>query len=223
MSRNDRGTVARPRVFTTFFSFAPLFRPSTFFRAGWPSTKTALFLVSVPSDSFTPQLGRQAASTAPGRIFLENRRTGPGTPMRLWGRNGHTKRVALARWECVLQSPTSRACTSLVQQPASGWRDQLPFTGRAGLLAFTAVRFAGRALQGPAVSPAGLPRSSSCSGCSHGFYSHRAAVRRRTWFFSRFYFLTSYAERFACPFALFLRVFLPSVGKAQGGLRVGCP
>ena len=84
--------------------------------------------------------------------------------------------------------------------------------------------FCGRALHGPAGSPAGCA-SSSCSCCSHGFYSHRAAVHRRPGLLG-FHCLTSCAERSACRFACSCGSSCPAWGKPKasaGGSPSPCP
>src|ERR1700737_2849247 len=129
------GTIVerRDQVFTTFFSLR-VFRPSTFSRR-WPSTKGPFF--SERAISLRYSSTRRKRPHCARRIFLKPR-TGPGTRCDL-GQNGHTKRVpcALGMRSTITDHPGLHSLYSTGSGGAT-----TTFTGRTGLLALTAVRFA---------------------------------------------------------------------------------
>src|SRR6266853_5999566 len=129
------GTIVdrRDQVFTTFFSLR-VFSPSTFSRR-WPSTNGPFF--SERAICFLYSSTRRKRPHCARRIFL-NPRTGPGTRCDL-GQNGHTKRVpcALGMRSTITDQPGLHSLYSTGSGGAT-----TTFTGRAGLLAFTTVRFA---------------------------------------------------------------------------------
>src|SRR5882672_3882488 len=129
------GTIVdrRDQVFTTFFSLR-VFSPSTFSRR-WPSTNGPFF--SERAICFLYSSTRRKRLHCARRIFLKPR-TGPGTRCDL-GQNGHTKRVpcALGMRSTITDQPGLHSLYSTGSGGAT-----TTFTGRAGLLAFTAVRFA---------------------------------------------------------------------------------
>ena len=101
------------------------------------------------------------------------------------------------------------------------WRCHHYFPGPAGLSGLDCCSFCGHALHGPAGSPAGCA-SSSCSCCSHGFYSHRAAIRWRPGLCSSFYVLTSCVARSAYRYACSCGSSCPTSGKPKASAG-DCP
>src|ERR1700680_3446748 len=122
-----------------------------------------------------------------------------------------TQTACLARWECVPQSPTSRACTACAAPAPVGRPPPLPDAPVCCSLLVLVLR-----------------TRASRAGCFDAwlyvlfvlfwllawFFSHRAAlIRCPCLSLSLLYFLRC---TICLSVRLFLRVFLPSVGKAQG-------
>src|SRR3984893_6218776 len=187
------GTIVdrRDQVFTTFFSLRVL-RPSTFSRR-WPSTngpffsERAIFLRYSSTRRKRPHCAR--------RIFLKPR-TGHGTRCDL-GQNGHTKRVPCA-WR-IRARITDQPGLHSVESTGSGGATTT-FTGRAGLLALTAVLFADARFPGRLVLLR-VARPGRVVLVARVFLPSAAAIMLAACFMTCFSFLTSFGERFACPSA----------------------
>src|SRR5258708_599873 len=215
----------------SFRSACSVLRP---FRAGGRQ-QTVPFSVSVPSIPYSST--RRKRTHCARRIFL-NPRTGPGTRCDL-GQNGHTKRVPCAFR--IRSTITPHPVLHSLYSTGSGGGATI-FTGRTGLLLLTAarlagVRFAGRRVGRFAVVRNVLPllrlplrprvvRVARIVCALTGPLCHSrpalASLAASSFIFTSLlhYIFTSFRYFLRCTICrsvrLFRRVFLPSVGKAQG-------